>query len=409
MKKKGSFFRHKLALGLIFTLTLTYSVYHLITMFGEDISTYAAGVTTESMVLNYNGYLFREETVLTSSYGGVVDYHVENGIKVAKGQALSTVYQNGDAQSRAEIRQLDDAIAVLRTSLEGFTSTTDIGVAKEEVSNRYVSLVKLLADRQAGGLSYQRNQFLIGLNQMSALTEGEEAPSYETLRGLEEQRDALLGAGGESRTYAAPQSGYFYSETDGYEGLFTADAAKNMSGNAFYKLITKEPADTSKDYGKISYTSEWYFVLPIAIEEQRYFEVGEVYDGTFEESQVTLPLTVERIVEVPDEGSALIVFLCDRLPEHFSFDRCQSLRVEVAKVSGIYVPKSVVERQDGGRGVYVLRGSVVHFRYIDIVYEGSDYYLVRQDVEDEEDRTYLKVNDLIILNGKNMFDGRILD
>ncbi len=409
MKRKGSFFRHKLALGLIFTLTVTYSVYHLITLFGEDISTYAAGVTTESTVLNYNGYFFRDETVLSSSYGGVVDYHVENGIKVAKGQALSTVYQNGDAQTRAEIRQLDEAISVLETSLDGFTSTTDIGAAKEEVSGRYVSLVKLLADRQTGGLSYQRDRFLIALNQMSALTEGEAAPSYETLRGLQEQRDALLREGGANRTYSAQASGYFYTETDGYEGLFTADAAKNMSGSAFYKLITRDPADTSKDYGKICYGSEWYFVLPVALEEQRYFKVGEIYDGTFEESQTTLPLTVERIVEVPEEGSALIVFLCDRLPEQFSFDRCQSLRVEVAKVSGIYVPKGVVERRDGGRGVYVLRGSVVHFRYVEILYEGSDYYLVYQDVEDEEDRIYLKVNDLIILNGKNMFDGRILD
>ena len=122
-----------------------------------------------------------------------------------------------------------------------------------------------------------------------------------------------------------------------------------------------------------------------------------------------IPLTLENIIEAPDHGSVLLVFRCDRLPDHFSFDRSQSVRLEVARTQGIYVPKSVVERRDGHRGVYVLRGSVVYFRYIDIVYEGKDYYLVREGVEDDGDRIYLKVNDQIILNGRNLFDGRIMD
>ena len=30
-------------------------------------------------------------------------------------------------------------------------------------------------------------------------------------------------------------------------------------------------------------------------------------------------------------------------------------------------------------------------------------------VEDDGERTYLKVNDMVILNGKNLFDGRVMD
>ena len=63
---------------------------------------------------------------------------------------------------------------------------------------------------------------------------------------------------------------------------------------------------------------------------------------------------------------------------------------------------------DGERGIYVLRGNVVRFRRIEIVYTGEDYYLVKSSVEDTE-YEYLQVNDLIILNGKNLFDGRVLD
>ena len=102
------------------------------------------------------------------------------------------------------------------------------------------------------------------------------------------------------------------------------------------------------------------------------------------------------------------MFSCDRLPKNFSFDRCQSVSITVSTQSGIYVPKDIVIREEGRIGVYILRGSVVQFRYIDIVYEGSDYYLVKHDSEDDGERQYLRENDMIILNTTNLFEGRIL-
>ena len=286
---------------------------------------------------------------------------------------------------------------------------TDIGAVKQEISDAYASLVKLLAERNAGGISYQRDQLLIGLNRMNALAEGEKSPTYETLNRLKAEREALFQNGGASSSHYADRSGYFYAETDGYEGYFTSDAVKNLTGDSFYELIEQEPVSVENDYGKICFDSEWFFVLPVSLGEARYFKADAVCQATVERDQTVFPLAVERVVEVPERGSALVIFSCDRLPADFSFERCFGVRLAVDEVSGIYVPKSVVERKDGARGVYVLRGSVVHFRYIDILYEGSDYYLVRDGIEDDGDRIYLKVNDMIILNGKNMFEGRILD
>ena len=106
---------------------------------------------------------------------------------------------------------------------------------------------------------------------------------------------------------------------------------------------------------------------------------------------------------------ALVIFSCDRLPSDFSLTRRQNVRITVESMSGIYVPRDVTVRVDGDRGVYILRGNVVYFRYIDILYEGTDYYLVRDGIVDEEGFVYLQVNDLIIQSGKNLFDGRVLD
>ena len=122
-----------------------------------------------------------------------------------------------------------------------------------------------------------------------------------------------------------------------------------------------------------------------------------------------MPLYLERMIEEEGSDAILLVFGCDRQPESFMFNRCQSVSITLSTVSGIYVPKTAVERVDGSRGVYILRGSIVYFRNIETVYEGSDYYLVAPMSEHTEDRTYIRPNDLIILNGNNMFDGRVLD
>ena len=68
-----------------------------------------------------------------------------------------------------------------------------------------------------------------------------------------------------------------------------------------------------------------------------------------------------------------------------------------------------MNRDSGEYFVYVLDGSVVRIRYISVVYEGSDYYLCDEVSPEDSDVTYLGLNELIIIKGGNLFDGRILD
>ena len=420
VKKIGSSFLQRMTLGLVFVLIFSYTVYHLISLFGADISTFAAGITTESTSLHYNGYLFRDETVLTSPLGGVVEYHVEDGTKVSKNQPVATVYEDGTLSTRTRLQQIDEQIAILEQSTGAALKGLDIGEVKAAIGDTYGTLINMLASGESGGLLHRSDQLLVYMNQLKELTErsSQEEPSQTSgeaiLAGLKAEREALLLASGNAVAYQAEQSGYFYSETDGYEAFFTMDAARELTVESFARLTSGElRSDTEEGqipYGKLCTDVSWMLVISVKASEKEYFQIGQAYEGHFEENnQAKIPLTLMKVVEDDANGRALLVFQGDRMPEHFSFDRSQSVRIEVSSISGIYVPKSVVQRVDGYRGVYILRGSVVYFRCIEIVYEGSDYYLVKENVEDEEDYAYLKVNDRIILNGKNLFDGRVLD
>lgn len=390
---------------------LLYTVYHMVSLFGEDISTFAAGVTTETESMSGTGYIFRDETVLRSSNGGVVDYLCEDGTKVAKGQELATVYSDGSQKARKEIQRLDKQIAVLEESSASSVTSIDIADLQKDITDDYYMLVRMLAGGQTGELSMQINDFLVGMDRLSVLTEDESSVTG-TLEELKTQKEQMINSAGNSVVESAQEGGYFYTSADGYEEVFTMKAFEELTAESFESLVSERRTLNDRDgtaYGKLSDNSQWGFVMEISAKKSGHFEEGQIHTVKFTENNgVGLPMTLVRMIDCFERGSVLLVFECDRLPEPFAFNRCQSVSIELDSVSGIYVPKKAVETLDGSEGVYILRGSVVHFRYIYIVYEGSDYYLVSEEGTNDG-YAYLAPNDLIILNGTNLFEGRILE
>ncbi len=413
--RKNGLLGQRTAIVLIFVLIAVYTLYHLSGLFDTEMKTYAVGATSETRVVGGTGYLFRNETVLTASHGGVADYRVKDGVKVSEGQTLAYVYEGGGASEREAIRLLDDRIALLEQSLQSGVTIPDPIELREELREEYILLMNMLAEQNAIGLSDRSDSFLMGLNRADTLVDGKESEGYKTLSALRTERKTLLAnAGSMGDAERASSSGYFYRDTDGCESLFTMDAVseERLTEESFYALVAQmeKAKPVERAYGKLCGSSEWRLVLPVTEEQSASFAQGQTYVGVFGNGVAEIPLTLEYTKDAPDHGQVLLVFSADRMPEGFSFDRCQSVRMTVERADGLYVPKDVVLRRDGKYGVYILRGSVVRFRYVEIVYEGSDFYLVSEGLpQDEEGRVYLQVNDLIILNGKNLFDGRVMD
>ena len=403
--------KYRFVVIVIAVCVLLYTVYHMISLFGEDISTFAAGVTTETDSLSGTGYIFRDETVLRSSNGGVVDYLCSDGTKVAMGQELATVYSEGSDKDRKTVERLDKQIEILEKSSNSSVTSIDIADLQKDITDDYYILVRMLASGQTGELAVQINELLVGMDRLNVLTEDDSLVSG-TLDALKAQKEEMIKSAGGSAVESAQKGGYFYTYADGYEEVFTMEAFEGLTSESFSNLVSERRTLNSqggKAYGKLADNSRWGFVIEISEKKSDHFEEGLDYNVEFTENNgALLPMTLVKKINCFERDSVLLVFECDRLPERFEFNRCQSVSIELDSVSGIYVPKKAVEMMDGSEGVYILRGSVVHFRYIYIVYEGSDYYLVSEEAPDDS-FVYLAPNDLIILNGTNLFEGRILD
>ena len=403
----------RVAAALACVAIISYTVFHMVSLFSAELSTVVVGPSTEETKLELDGYIFRDETLVTAGYSGAVDYIAHDGLKVAAGEPIAIVYEQGNNSAiSSNIDEIDERIAVLEKSVAKGVSLSDLPDINTSLDNSYYTVMRQLADGDIRGISANIDTMTSQMGQVSVLTDSE-SPVPTTLEYLREERSRIMAAGGDSVQVSSERSGYFYSDVDGYESLFTSEAARSLTPDLYYEYASADGVPVSEMrnvVGKMVYDSTWFFAVMVSGNTVSHFEEGESYRTVFTgDGDVTVPLTLNKITPDSDSSSVLLMFECDRMPTGFSFARAQSIEIVVDSVTGINVPKSAVHKSNGNLYVYILKGSVVREGRLEVIYEGSDYYTALDGVEPDESDVYLQSNDTLIISGQNLFDGRILE
>ena len=140
------------------------------------------------------------------------------------------------------------------------------------------------------------------------------------------------------------------------------------------------------------------------------YRQGYTYNVTFPYSNNTnIKMTLYRTVTDISSDSALLIFKTDYSVPGFNYLRKQYVEISEESYEGIKVPTGAVRIIDGKKGVYILKGSVVAFKELEILTERDGYYIAAlPDKEnDEEYAKKLAVNDLIIVKGKKLYVDKV--
>ena len=130
-------------------------------------------------------------------------------------------------------------------------------------------------------------------------------------------------------------------------------------------------------------------------------------------------MTVDRI-GATEGGKTLVVFSSNRYLTLTTLLRHQTAELVFESWSGLRIPKQALrlveftqEASDSGAasavskvGVYALVNGRTEFREADILYEGSDYYVVRPL---GSGRKILRAGDSVITQGTGLQDGLLLE
>ncbi len=408
-------------LGYLLSITVSviavvYLGYHFVRSFGTELSTVYAMQVTENDVMEFDAYILRNETVIYSNEVGSVGYDVPDGTKVQKGATVASIYgaaSDSGASVRNEIMEIDRELELLHESnnTKGF-AISDTAVIDRRIDEYYKIIRSSVEQNEYNNLPKRRDELLTLLNKRQIITGRIE--NFDAVIDSTNSRRELLTAGLDSisETVSVPEAGFFYSSPDGYESIFSADAAKDMTIERFDSMLASKPVDYGANaVGKIATDFSWYIAIESTRDDLRYYNLGYNYRIIFPyNNDVSLTMKLDSIVSPDTSNRVILLFSSHEIPEDFSFRRMQPVEIVRSSHTGYKVPVSAVRLVDGKMGVYILVGSMVEYRYIDILLESDGYYIVapRDAANDPEYYTKLDLYDIIITGGKNLYVGKLI-
>ncbi|MBO4220422.1 MAG: hypothetical protein J5933_05825 [Clostridia bacterium] len=390
---------------------VAYLIYHATLSYRQRITTVPASYITEQESLSAEGYIFRDEIVFTSERNVAVGELFDDGDKVPVGSTMFDIYSSeNDLEISYRIEQIDQRIGLL-TESSSVGKNSDVAQIANNVFQSVSEARNMIAENNVSQAISGRDQLLVQINRLQLLT-GASRGFEDRIRTLEREKNALKSSLGDVvSSVTAPQSGYYFSDVDGGEQLFTLEALDEITPESFDSIVSRyKNASVGPDcICKLATDYKWYLVVKTNQTESEKFTVGSYYPVLFEDSSgITMSIRLTQIIDAKMTDSSLLVFFCSESPKEFDFVRNQKIRILTKEYSGYRVPRNALRMLDDGEiGVYVLSGSVVNFRKLNVCFE-TDAFLISADPEPDSEGSYLKQNENIITQGKGLYDGRII-
>ncbi len=384
----------------------------------DPLTTAVAYSYTVNDSVETDALLVRREQVL-SGRSGIVDVVPGEGERVGAGQTVAMVYRDSAALERKErIRSLSMEAELL----EYATTRGDQSAGSGELEQEVVRCAALLrSDTAAGDFGRLEDRVLdlkrAVLHRDYVYGQGEDA---SRLAALNAELSALKSRDEQetTRVYAGT-SGVYSAQVDGFETLADPQSVFSLSVQQLDELLAR-PADTDTDaLGKLITSNRWFLAMNLPREAAQRLSVGKTvtvrFSGDFEQD---LTMRVDQVGKQEQE-QVTVVLSTDRALADTTLLRRQSVELIFAQQEGLRVPKSsvhiltedVVDKEGklveiiSRTGVYAAVNNRAEFKEVEIVAEGSQFYVVRPL---ESEKTMLRAGDQVIVHGRGLTDGAVL-
>ncbi|MBE6584627.1 MAG: hypothetical protein E7649_06610 [Ruminococcaceae bacterium] len=410
--------------AIIFAVVLALCVYMAIQMsrdISPQVSTQRTQTVTDHSYAYLEGYVFRLEDRVVASEGTVVDYTVRDGEKVGVGFEYACLYSatgldpNARNDKESQLMSLSERMRLIESGLKHSNQSSDLYAIGNEIAEHYYSYVNLVTSGDLIAANKVGDKLLSSMVEYSVSTGGDTAKNV--IAELESQKNAIVATLGSPHLLVSEQGFNFMYSSDGYESIFSSDKLDLLTPEGLKQLAQSQPqAAQGKVIGRRIYSPKWYLAVPANESTYLEFIEGAIYDVSFSDvNGITIDMTLEKIcVDEANENSAYMLFSSYDLATAATFSRTQSIRICLGSCSGYRVPTQAVYNGDQFDYVYVLVGNTVEMRRVSIIGEGNGYYIVDTYENDLKDNVsseipYLRINDLLITSGNDLYDGKLLD
>jgi hypothetical protein len=386
--------------------------FHTTDGFTTIVEVEPASIVVEKDYMSFSAYTLKHEKVIKpNNYNGGIYYLANDAQRINPGDPLVHVYENDvDKNTLALSKELDRCISILEKSIgDGVFTLGESKEVKQNLSSLYIDMMRASLNGDGSVITVQADNLLTLLNQIEMFS-GDGEQLKKALDNYRKDREKLKEEySGAYETINANEGGYFYRDVDGYESIFSSENIGELTYESFFEMTQKDPLDEAC-VGKMLLDYRWYLVIPTVKGISDSFNIGEAYDISLPDSgNRTLKMSLNNVIYDSTGARSLMVFMCGIVDGSFNLLREQQVNITHKNIIGYRVPASAVCEIGGNTGVYILSDGMASFRKVVILYEGDGYYIVSSENGTQGDYyRYLKLNDNIIADCRNMYEGKVI-
>ena len=402
MKQGKSYFT--VILWILLAAIAAYFGYNVVSSLYAPLMT--ATVTPYEAGAGYyaSGFVVREEELLYSQYGTTV-LNCAEGAHVAANDTVATGYRSEDAKTRqTRIDELSGQIEQLQYAWSAVSSVHDQAALDADIAGDLAQLSRYLALRDMNSVS-DLSPELKGLILRRTGSDSDSGSLQARISTLQAELETLEAqSAGDTSAILAGKAGTFSAAVDGYESVLTPERLMEMTVAEFESV---QPDETDANaIGRLVTSATWYYACVVPASELSGVEEGDRATLTFARDYYQ-PVTM-RVARLGgnEAGSRLLVLSSDRALQNVTLLRQQSAEIVFTSYSGLRVPKSAVRVENGQTGVYILEGTLAKWKPITILHDTGESYVVTLDTSSTNN---LWPGDELIINAKNLYDGKVVN
>jgi hypothetical protein len=407
LKKSKNFNYKVISIILVVSLLFIYVIYQAVQFSKADIETQPALKETIYSTIDTKGFIIRDEKFILDNTTGTSVSFAQNGERVAMGDTVTIVFNSAeDASSYLKINELEKNIKHYE-ELAGQANfqAVNINSLNTKIENELIDFLESRdeSDYKAALSSAERFRDSLTSKQIAI---GEPLDFSKQLTAL---RNELVELNKSKYSYTEIKSdtaGYFINGADGYENTIDYAKIDDLDEVIVQKAIESQPqAVSSNAIGRVVESFDWYIacVVPtdktINLTQNNTLYVNIPYKGI-----ERLPVKLYKIGD-RDNDTTLLVLHCNFMNESLADLRIEDIQIVTEEYEGYKINNSAIRTVDGVKGVYIVRGNLLGFRKIHIVYTAENFSIV-DNPNGETD--YIKQYDQVVTKGVELYDNKLV-
>ena len=402
-----------IALSLVGAFLLFYIVCQVvISSRGRSVTTEIALADSAVKSVSAEMFIVRDEKIITASGNNIVSA-VSDGARVSAYDTVAYSFSDptaaGNIVRMAEVRNLLNYYSGLIN--KSSVVVNDTTAYDNRIIGDIYDFAAMVSSGNFTSLSDEKNDLRDAITSKQTAT-GVKLDLSGTISALQSEYSALQSSASSYTEIKSGGSGYYISGTDGYENVLNYKDVDEWTIGDVEAALSAEPVINPGGVGRIVHGYYWYLACVTDTNRINGLREGNRRMISIPDSSIAdFSAQVYSIRSDHSSGKSLIIFRCILMNEDFASLRRESAKINIETFEGYRVDnKAIRVNEDNETGVYVLAGSVMNFKKVEIVYSTDDYSIVinpfLNDVTQKHD--YLNLYDEYIIDGRDLYDGKMI-